>query len=160
MSPALVFVCWGNICRSPMGERVALRHLADAALDARVWSAGVSAEEEGSPIDRRARRTLLGHGYTADGHRAHRITAAEVDQADLVLAFEPLHVDRLLRIAPGASNVALMTDFIPDAGTDSIADPWYGGQEDFEVTLGLIEAAMPGILERVRSLGGGGARLS
>lgn len=154
MSPALVFVCWGNICRSPMGERVAMRHLDEAGLRARVWSAGVSAEESGHPIDPRAQRSLRAHGYTADGHRAHLITRDEIDQADLVLAFEPLHRSRLLRIAPEASQVVLMTDFIPGARTDSIADPWYGGQEDFDLTLRLIESAMPRISERVRELGG------
>ncbi len=149
----VVFVCWGNICRSPMGERVAREHFAAAGLShVRVTSAGVSAEEAGNPIDHRARRTLRENGYSHDGHRAHLITADEIAEADLVLAFEPLHVDRLRRLAPAASNIALVTDFIPDAGTDSIADPWYGGQEGFSETLAAVEAAMPGIVARVREL--------
>nr|NLI51692.1 low molecular weight phosphotyrosine protein phosphatase [Propionibacterium sp.] len=149
----VVFVCWGNICRSPMGERVAREHFAAAGLGhVPVTSAGVSAEEAGNPIDRRAQRTLRENGYSYEGHRAHRITAAEIAAADLVLAFEPLHVDRLRRLAPTASNIALMTDFIPGADTDSIADPWYGGQEGFTETLAAVEAAMPGIVARVREL--------
>ncbi len=146
----VVFVCWGNICRSPIGERVA-RHAFEAAhVDATITSAGVSDEERGRPLDRRAQKTLREHGYTFDGHRAHQITAAEIEDADLVVAFEPLHVARMRRIAPTASNISLLTDFIPDAQTDSIDDPWYGGQEGFEETLSAIEAAMPGVIARVR----------
>lgn len=150
----VVFVCWGNICRSPMGERVAQKRFAEAGLgDVEVTSAGVSDEETGRPIDRRAQSVLAEHGFTTGGHRAHRITRAEVDEADLVLAFEPLHLDRLRRIAPEATNLRLVTDFDPDAEPGSgIDDPWYGGREDFEGTLAAIEAAMPGIVDRVRDL--------
>lgn len=148
-APRVVFVCWGNICRSPMGERVALKRFAEAGVAASLSSAGVSSEETGNPIDRRAQKTLREAGYTTGGHRAHRITRDEIEAADLILAFEPLHVSRLLQIAPGASQIRLMTDFIPDATTDSIADPWYGGQDDFTATLAAIEAAMPGIIAAV-----------
>lgn len=150
---AVVFVCWGNICRSPMGERVAQRWFGDAGLDVVVTSAGVSSEEVGNPIDRRAARTLRAHGYSHAGHRARRITPTQIEEADLVLGFEPLHVERLRRTAPAASNLALVTDFDPDAAPGSgIDDPWYGDQEGFEGTLAAIEAAMPGIIARLREL--------
>lgn len=150
---SIIFVCWGNICRSPMGERVARRWLDDAGLTAaRVTSAGTSTEELGNPIDRRARRTLEAHGYHADGHRAHQITRAEIDAANLVLAFEPIHVNRMKRIAPDATNIYLVTDFDPAAVPGSgIDDPWYGEQSGFEHTLTQIEAAMPGVIERVKA---------
>lgn len=148
--PRIVFVCWGNICRSPMGERVARKRFADAGVDADISSAGVSSEEAGHPIDRRAQRTLREHGYSVDGHRAHKITKAEIEDADLVVAFEPLHVSRMRQLAPTASTISLLTDFIPGSTTDSIDDPWYGGQEGFEETLAAIEAAMPGIITSVQ----------
>lgn len=150
--PRVIFVCWGNICRSPMGERVARRAFADAHLAASLSSAGVSDEERGHPIDRRAARVLAAHGYDAAGHRAHQITRAEIDAADLIVAFEPLHVERMLRLAPDAANIALLTDFIPNSTTDTVDDPWYGGIEGFETTLELVEAAMPAIVERARHL--------
>lgn len=151
---SVVFVCWGNICRSPMGERIARRWFDDAGLaDVVVSSAGVSSEEVGNPIDHRAARTLHTHGYSHAGHRARRITAVEIEEADIVLGFEPLHVERLRRTAPAASNLALVTDFDPDAVPGSgIDDPWYGGPEGFEETLAAIEAAMPGIIARLREL--------
>ena len=138
----LAFVCWGNICRSPMAERVA-RKLAQGTV---IESFGISTEELGNPIDRRAARTLAAAGYDASGHRARQITRDDLLANDLVVAVEPFQVDRLLRIAPEA-NVALLNDFDPakPKGTPLI-DPWYGDDAGFADTLADIEAAMPGIL--------------
>ncbi len=150
----VLFVCWGNICRSPMGERVARRWFDDAGLaHIPITSAGVRSEESGNPIDRRAQDVLKANGYSTSGHRAHRVTAAEIADADLVLGFEPIHVNRMRARAPEASNIFLMTDFDPSAAPGSgIDDPWYGGPEGFEDTLASVEAAMPGILARMREL--------
>ena len=138
----LAFVCWGNICRSPMAERVAR----STAQGVTVESFGISTEELGNPIDRRAARTLTAAGYDASGHRARQITREDLLANDLVVAVEPFQVDRLLRIAPEA-NVALLNDFDPakPKGTPLI-DPWYGDDAGFADTLADIEAAMPGIL--------------
>lgn len=152
----VVFVCWGNICRSPMAERVARGWAEREGLDGvRFTSAGTSSEELGEPIDPRAQRVLTRAGYTAGGHRAHRITAAEVRSADLVIAMEDLHLSRLRRLAPDAANLSLLTDFDPDAAPGSgVPDPWYGSAAGFDQTLAAVEAAMPGVLERVRTLRG------
>ena len=146
------FVCWGNICRSPMGERVARRWFDEAGLGhVEIVSAGVSSEESGHPIDPHAQRVLASHSYTTGGHRAHKITAQEIEDADLVLAFEDLHLARLRGLAPTASHLRLLTDFDPDAEPGSgVDDPWYGGPEGFEATLGAIESAMPGIIAWAR----------
>ncbi len=151
----VVFVCWGNICRSPMAERVAERRAADAGLDGVVFtSAATSREEIGAPIDPRAQRVLAAHGYRTGGHAAHQITAAEIADADLVVAAEPLHVDRMLRIAPDADNLVLLSDFDPAAEPGSgLPDPWYGGADGFEDTLAAVEAAVPGVLDEVRRRG-------
>ena len=150
----VVFVCWGHICRSPMAERVAQRWADREGLEGVVFtSAGVSAEEHGNPIDPRARRVLAAHGYAAEGHRAHRITAAEIADADLVVALEPLHLDRMRRLVPDADHLVLLTDFDPDAEPGSgVPDPWYGDAAGFEDTLAAVEAAMPGVLARLREL--------
>jgi protein-tyrosine phosphatase len=148
----VIFVCWGNICRSPMGERIARRWFDEAGLaDVEVTSGGVSDEERNNPIDPRAQRVLAKHGYTAAGHRAHRITASEIEGADLLLGFEPVHLSRMRKMAPTASNLHLITEFDPDAAPGSgVDDPWYGGPEGFEETLRAVEAAMPGVVARVR----------
>ncbi len=149
----LVFVCWGNICRSPMAERVARRESEERGLDVDVESFGISSEESGNPIDRRAMRTLTAHGYDASGHRARRVSAADLSSADLVVAVEPFQVDRLKAMAPDA-NVALLNDFNPAKPKgESLVDPWYGDQAGFEETLEDVEAAVPGILDAVTERG-------
>ncbi|MFT3859938.1 low molecular weight protein-tyrosine-phosphatase [Micropruina sp.] len=148
------FVCWGNICRSPMAERVARGWAEREGLTGVSFiSSGVSSEELGEPIDARAQRVLARAGYTTGGHRAHRVTAQEVREADLVIAMEPLHLRHLRRLAPDADNLALLTDFDPGAEPGSgVPDPWYGSESGFAGTLAAVEAAMPGVLRRVREL--------
>lgn len=153
MTTLITFVCWGNICRSPIGEQVARTWALRDGIDVEVDSAGVSNEESGNPIDRRAAQVLTAHGYDKGTHRAKRITRADIEQADLVLAFEPLHLSRLQRLAPDAQHLHLVTDFDPAAAPGSgIDDPWYGDMSDFEATLAAVEAAMPGIMARVGAL--------
>ena len=171
-------VCTGNICRSPMAEIVLREALKAAGLgDAVVVdSTGISSEEEGNPVDRRARRVLAEHGYPAgDGHRARRVTAGGLSGCDLVLPMTAHHARVLRRIAaqagvtaqagpggePGATAPAIrmFRTFDPEApvlGPDDgeelldVEDPWYGGMEDFEVCLREIEAAVPGIVKAVQ----------
>jgi protein-tyrosine phosphatase len=148
----VVFVCWGNICRSPMAERVARRWAEEAGLDADITSAGVSSEEHGNPIDYPAQRVLRDHGYTYSGHRAHQITRAEIEAADLVIAMEDFHLTRLRRLAPGADNLYLLSEFDPAAPPgQGVPDPWGGPAAVFEATLRRIEAAMPGLIEELRA---------
>ncbi|MFT3971553.1 MAG: low molecular weight protein-tyrosine-phosphatase [Micropruina sp.] len=150
----IVFVCWGNICRSPMAERVAQGWAEREGLDAvRFSSAGTSSEELGEPIDARAQRVLAQAGYSVGGHRAHQISATEIRTADLVIAMEDLHLSRIRRLVPDADNLSLLTDFDPDAEPGAgVPDPWYGSADGFRGTLAAIEAAMPGVLDKVREI--------
>ncbi|WP_408003854.1 low molecular weight protein-tyrosine-phosphatase [Puerhibacterium puerhi] len=98
-------VCTGNICRSPIAEIVLRDRFEAAGLGDRVVvdSSGVSDEEHGNPVDRRARRVLAEHGYdTGDGHRAHQVTAAEVAGRDLLLPMTAHHARALRRLAARA----------------------------------------------------------
>lgn len=155
---SVIFVCWGNICRSPIAERVARKAAGSQLPDVRFSSAATSTEELGRPMDPRAADVLRRHGYAADDHVAHQITAEEIDDADLIITMEPLHIDRMRRLgdvdqALGDGRMALLTDFDPDAAPGSgVPDPWYGGPEGFEDTLAAVEAAVPGVLDRVRQL--------
>ncbi len=150
----VIFVCWGNICRSPMAERVAQRMAEQQGLTGvEFTSAATSTEELGEPIDPRAETVLREHGYRANGHRAHRITRAEIEAADLVIAMEDIHVTRMMGLAREARNVSLLTDYDPGAEPGSgVPDPWYGTADGFYDTLTAVEAAMLGVLDRVREL--------
>jgi protein-tyrosine phosphatase len=152
--PDIVFVCWGNICRSPMAQVVATARAEREGLRGITFgSAGVSAEEAGNPMDPRAVAALRAAGYTPGPFTAHRITADEVRSAAMLIGMEQLHLNRLRRLVPDAHHLYLMTDFDPDAvpGT-GIEDPWYGDDEDFVVALKQIEAAMPEVIKRAAEL--------
>lgn len=156
MTYRILVVCTGNICRSPMAERL-LRDAAEReglADDVEITSGGVSSEEEGHGIDPRAVRVLEREGIATTGHRAHQVGPQEIAEADLVLALDHDHLDPLRRIGgPGTEErLFLLRDFDPDAGEDhGIRDPWYGGPDGFEETRDLIRAAVPGILDHART---------
>lgn len=157
-------VCTGNICRSPMAEIVLRDRFEAAGLGGRVVvdSTGISAEEHGNPVDRRARRVLAEHGYaTGDGHHARQVRPSDVVSRDLVLPMTSQHA-RALRRLHGDGNVRMYRSFDPAAPAVAperaerdehlldIDDPWYGGMEDFEDCLAQVEAAADGVVEFVR----------
>lgn len=151
--PVILFICWGNVCRSPMAEMVARAKAAIDHLAVDFRSAGVSDEEAGHPMDSRARNTLIKAGYIPDSHTAHLVTAEEVHSADMVIGMERAHLSRLHQLVPGANHLYLLSDFDPDTPPGSeIEDPWYGEEADFQVTLHQIEGAMPELMKRAREL--------
>jgi protein-tyrosine phosphatase len=163
----IMTVCTGNICRSPMAE-VVLRDRFDAAglgHAVEVDSSGVSAEEDGNPLDSRAADVLRSAGYPVPRHRAHQVTPGEIGGRDLLLAMTARHARYLRTNAPdpdSAARVRMWRSFDPSApavdGPDAVADeaeldvedPWYGDRTDFEATLEQVEAAADGIVAFVR----------
>lgn len=153
-------VCTGNICRSPMAEIILRaefeRHgLADKV---NVESSGVSDEEYGNPIDRRAVKVLKERGYELPAHHfAHRITRDEIERTDLFLPMTASHMRALLRQLPQAkcSEVHMYRSFDPNlpkpaAGREDsidLVDPWYGGPREFEVAIDQIEEVAPYIVD-------------
>ena len=123
----VLFVCHGNICRSPMGEYV-LRDMAKKAGKGhllQIASVAVSREELGNPVYPPARRELASHGIACDGHRARQITQADVDAYDHIFYMDSSNLRYLNRMFPGE------TKFKPFLHRD-VADPWYTG--DFSQT--------------------------
>jgi protein-tyrosine phosphatase len=116
-------------------------------------SAGTISEDYDDPMDRRAVAVLKEHGYRYADHRARRVTAAQIESADLVVAMENVHLRSVLELAPDPSRVRLLTDFDPAAVPGSgVPDPWFGSDSGFYDTLTAIEAAMPGLLDHIRVL--------
>ena len=118
----ILFVCHGNICRSPMGEYVLKDMVKKAGLSDRfeIDSVAVSREELGNPVYPPARREMQRHGVACDGHRARQITQADVDRFDYIFYMDRSNARYLQRMFPGE------TKFRPLLDRD-VADPWYTG---------------------------------
>lgn len=146
----VMFICLGNICRSPMAERVARKLAEERGLDVRLTSAGTSAEEAGAPIDRRAQRLLRERGYDVEDHVARRIDQQLVEDVDLFVVAEDYHGDRLARLGVDRTKIRLITDYDPESEKGApLPDPWYGDLDGFEATLGVLERAIPRLLDDV-----------
>ena len=137
-----------------MAERVAERAAADAGMtNVDFSSAGTISEEYDDPMDRRAAAVLEKHGYRHANHRARRIVEAQLETSDLVVAMEDSHVSSVLALATDTGKVSLLTDFDPAAEPGSgVPDPYFGSDAGFDDTLTAIEAAMPGLLARIRQI--------
>ncbi len=158
----IIAVCTGNICRSPMVELMLAAALKAAGLDGEVTvdSAGTTGYEAGRPIDPRAARRLAATKLPSDGHIAREWQAGWFLERDLILALDIDHYAWLREYAPDQESmdkVRMLRSFDPkvarkDLLDQGIEDPWYGGQADFDAVWQQIQAALPGIVEHVRSV--------
>lgn len=147
------FVCTGNICRSPMADRIFAAAVDRAGLSeaVRVTSAGTGSWHVGDDADPRARAELERHGYSST-HTARHVDD-DILSADLLIALDSGHARALRSLGADPSRVHLLREFDPDASGDrSVADPYYGSARDFAEVREQIEASVPGLLEEVRQL--------
>ncbi len=146
----ILFVCLGNICRSPAAEGVLRARASSADIDLHVESAGTGGWHAGDPADARMMRAAARRGYRLDQHRARQVALSDFYEFDLLLAMDLGNQSDLLAMAPPnrACDIRLFLDF---AGTREreTPDPYYGGPEDFERVLDLIEAGADGLLSHL-----------
>lgn len=153
----VLFVCMGNICRSPAAEGVARHLAAESGLDGRVEieSAGTIGYHAGEPPDRRMREAASTRGYELDGH-ARQVTAEDFRRFDLLIAMDRdnlAHLRELRSELDGSTRsraeLKLLSDFLPPGSAVDVPDPYYGGEQGFERVLDMIEAAVPRLLEEL-----------
>lgn len=151
----VLFVCMGNICRSPMAQGVFAERVKAAGLDhaIAVDSAGTHAYHVGEPPDGRARRAARARDVDVSDQRARRVEIEDFGAFDYIVAMDRDNMDRLLADCPPEfeSRLRLFLDFAPGCGESEVPDPYYGGDDGFERVLDLVENASDGLLETIRA---------
>jgi len=149
-----LFVCMGNICRSPTAEGVFRYFVADVGLESSidVDSAGTHAYHVNEPPDRRARAAAERRGYSLEEIRARRVESADFERFDYLIAMDRDNLSLLTAQSEVVHHdkIRLFLDFA-QADEDEVPDPYYGGAAGFERVLDLVEDASRGLLETLRS---------
>ncbi|MFN2643637.1 MAG: low molecular weight protein-tyrosine-phosphatase [Burkholderiales bacterium] len=144
---AVLFVCTGNICRSPTAEAV-LRHLAaEEGIELEIASAGIGDWHVGAPPDERAQKHAKERGYDLSTLRAKQVTKQDFERFDLILAMDRGHLRALTRLAPPAERHKIRLFAV---GED-VPDPYYGGPEGFERVLDLVEATCRDLVRELKA---------
>ena len=150
----VLFVCMGNICRSPTAEGVFRRKVEEAGLDGSIHidSAGTHAYHVGEPPDPRATEAASRRGIDLRPLRARKATTRDFEHFDYVLAMDRdnLRLLEMLRDGSDSARLHLFLDFARNGKETEVPDPYYGGDQGFEYVLDLIEDAAEGLLDHIR----------
>lgn len=148
----VLFVCLGNICRSPAAEGVlqslaTKRGVADAVF---VDSAGTSSYHIGEPADRRMRTAASNRDIELTS-RSRMVSPRDIGEFDLVIAMDRKNLRELKALVKEgeAQNIRLLSDYLEDGWPDEVPDPYYGGDDGFEQVLDMLQAASPAILDEL-----------
>jgi protein-tyrosine phosphatase len=151
----VLFVCMGNICRSPTADAVFKHLVAEAGLDQRIASdsAGTHAYHIGDPPDARAQRHAAKRGYDLSQLRARRVLKTDFERFDYLLAMDEKNLSLLARDCPAehVAKLALFMRYSAKSEAIAILDPYYGGAQGFERALDMVEDAAQGLLRHIRA---------
>jgi protein-tyrosine phosphatase len=150
---SILFVCLGNICRSPVAAAVARTEFARAGLTIDVASAGTGDYHAGQGADARAIASAAAHGYDVSAHRAHQIVSADFGRYDALLAMDHANLRALVAQCPPRHSGKLGL-FLPFAGIewpDEVPDPYFGEAQGFERVVDLVRDGARGLIEKYRN---------
>ena len=150
----ILFVCLGNICRSPMAEYIMKDLVKKAGLDNRcvIASAATSREEIGNPVYPPARRKLAEHGIGCDGHAARQMVSSDYERFDLLIGMDHANIRNMQRICGGDTEgkIHLLMEYAGKPGKE-VSDPWY--TDDFETAWKDILAGCQGLFRSLQEKG-------
>jgi protein-tyrosine phosphatase len=150
---SVLFVCMGNICRSPTAEGVFRAAVAQTGLAHRIRadSAGTGDWHVGNPPDRRAIQAARRRGYDLTALRARQVEITDFDRFGWILAMDKRNLRSLETMKPQGygGHLGLLLDLVPDLGIREVPDPYYGGPDGFERVLDLVETASAALLARL-----------
>ncbi len=150
----ILFVCTGNICRSPTAEAVARHYIETSGLAGHIEvdSAGTHGSHAGEAPDPRARKAAAARGYDLSALRARRIEPEDYRRFDLLLAMDNGHLDWMLNACPEVyrPKIIPLMHYALHRDYDEVPDPYYGGPASFEVVLDLCEDSVHGLIQQLR----------
>ena len=150
----VLFVCMGNICRSPMAEGVFKHHVKQAGLDGSIAtdSAGTHDYHIGEPPDPRAQRAASRRGYDLSALRGRQVSRGDFGEFDYLLAMDETNLRTLERLCPSqhAHKLKLFMEFSTGPALREVPDPYYGGEQGFERVLDMVEQAAQELLDHLR----------
>ncbi len=145
---SILFVCMGNICRSPTAEAV-FRHKAnEQGINLLIDSAGTIGAHAREKPDQRAQKAGINRGYSFSGIKARKVNQQDFEKFDLILAMDKDNLNQLKQTAPAQVHhkIKLFLDYASDCDETEVPDPYYGGARGFQYVLDLIEKASDGLL--------------
>lgn len=148
--PSILFVCLGNICRSPLAEAALRKRAVEAGVAMTIDSAGTGNFHVGRPPDPRAQETALRHGVDLASYRARQVTTEDFHKFGHVFALDQQNLKDLHRIEPSRhiAELRLLMDLVPGRKGTAVIDPYYGDEDDFEQAWRDVDAAAEALVRR------------
>ncbi|QJR79796.1 low molecular weight phosphotyrosine protein phosphatase [Alteromonas pelagimontana] len=150
-SPSVLFVCLGNICRSPTAEAVFRQKAEKAGLKVTIDSAGTHGYHIGSPPDKRSQATAVARGYNFKGISCRKVDPLDFEKFDYILAMDHSNLTHLQSMSDSQyyPKIKLFLEFA-ESHYEEVPDPYYGGKQGFELVLDLIEQASDGLIAKLK----------
>ena len=150
----VIFICLGNICRSPTAEGVFRKYIHTNNLENKIKidSAGTGSWHTGKPPDKRSQKVAVKRGYDISNQRSRLVDNKDIIESDYIIAMDTDNFVTLQQLAPGKMTNKLFRflEFAPHLNQLDVPDPYYSGPDGFDLVLNLIEAASEGLLQHIR----------